>query len=64
MDLITVGALLVSSIGLGLAGSRAILSGVFCVVMRPIGGNHIVNIQPLGKVDHESHAISVGAPAA
>ena len=64
MDLITLGALFVSSIGLGLAGSRAILSGVFCVVMRPIGGNHIVNIQRLGKEDHEPHAISVGASAA
>jgi hypothetical protein len=62
MDLITLGALFVSSIGLGLAGSRAILSGVFCVVMRPIGGNHVVNIQPLGKVDHETHAVA--APAA
>jgi hypothetical protein len=36
MDLITLGALFVSSIGLGLAGSRAILSGVFRLVMRPL----------------------------
>ena len=64
MDLITLGAIVVSSIGLGLAGSCAILSGVFCLVMRPIGGNHVVNIQPLGKVDHETNAISLAAPAA
>jgi len=49
MDLITLGAIVVSSIGLGLAGSCAILSGVFSLVMRPIGGNHFVNIQPLEK---------------
>ena len=64
MDLITLGASFVSSIGLGLAGSCAILSGVFRLVMRPIGGNHVVHIQPLGKVDHEPHTISVAAPAA
>jgi hypothetical protein len=64
MDLIALGALFVSSIGLGLAGSRAILSGVFCLVMQPIGGNHVVNVQPLGKVDHEAHTISLAAPAA
>lgn len=64
MDLITLGAIVVSSIGLGLAGSLAILSGVFCLVMQPIGGNHVVNIQPLGKVDHDTHTISLAAPAA
>ena len=65
MDLITLGAIVVSSIGLGLAGSRAILSGVFCVVMRPVvGSNVVVNLQPLGEVDHESSKVSLVAPAA
>ena len=49
MDLITLGALVVSSIGLGLAGSCAILSGVFCLVMRPIGGKHVVSIPATGE---------------
>jgi hypothetical protein len=65
MDLITLGAIVVSSIGLGLAGSLAILSGVFCVVMRPVvGANVVVNLQPLGEVDHESPKVSLAAPAA
>jgi hypothetical protein len=65
MDLITLGAIVVSSIGLGLAGSRAILSGVFCVVMRPVVGNNVVvNLPPLGEVDHESPEVSLVAPAA
>jgi hypothetical protein len=49
MDLITLGAIVVSSIGLGLAGSCAILSGVFCLVMRPIGGSDVVSIPATGE---------------
>jgi hypothetical protein len=60
MDLITLGAIFVSSIGLGLAGSRAILSGVLCLVMQP----NVVNIGTLEKADHETHTISLAAPAA
>ena len=63
MDLITLCAIFVSSIGLGLAGSRVILSSVFRLVMRPVGRNDLVNIQTLEKVDYETHTISA-APAA
>jgi hypothetical protein len=64
MDLITLGAIFVSSIGLGLAGSRTILSGVLCLVMKPSGRNNVVNAQTLEKADHETHTISLAAPAA
>jgi hypothetical protein len=64
MDLITLCAIFVSSIGLGLAGSRVILSSVFRLVMRPIGRNELVNIQILEKADYETHTIGVAAPAA
>jgi hypothetical protein len=41
MDLITLGAIFASSIGLGLAGSQAILFCVFCLVMKPIENNNV-----------------------
>ena len=63
MDLITLCAIFVSSIGLGLAGSRVILSSVFRLVMQPVGRNDLVNIQTLEKADYETHTISA-APAA
>ena len=64
MDLIAFGAICVASVGLGLAGSRAILSGVLCLVMQPIGSNDVVNIRTLEKADHETHTISLAAPPA
>jgi hypothetical protein len=64
MDLITLGAIFVSSIGLGLAGSRAILSGVLCLVMQPIGSNNGVSIRTLETPDHETHPISLATPSA
>lgn len=36
MDLIAVSAIFVASIGVGLAGAQAILSGVLCLARRPI----------------------------
>ena len=49
MELIALGAIVVSSIGLALAGSLAILSGMLCLAMRPISESNLLNMQTQEK---------------
>jgi hypothetical protein len=61
MDLIALVAAFVVSLGLGLAGSRALLSGVLFLMTRSIPRDPLVNIETLKEGDYETHTFALAA---
>jgi hypothetical protein len=61
MDLIALAAAFLMSLGLGLAGSRAVLSGVFFLMTRSISRDALVNIETLKEGDYGTHTFGLAA---
>jgi hypothetical protein len=61
MDLIALAVAFVVSLGVGLAGSRAVLSGVLFVMTRSIPRDALLNFETRKEGDDETHTFGLTA---